>query len=331
MSLEEINRKIPSGNGKAQILLANNAAVWADSAPAAINDSNNRKGWYYTNTSASNKANIYFFGGIQETVLLHQVKSLWAKVSIDNFSGLSTLPHMVLYTKPTGVGDAAAWYHSRITYTFASDVNIGVGEECIIYTNHKPDIDFDNRFINMPTKTTQGDADGEEEILYMTIHTDSGAAAGDVKILFQNLGFQSHIGHVRNVELVGYTDSSIQYPVDGNGVLMTVQPFNTTQFAQTVSLADSSYGYSNSVHNILPSKGDITIWGNSNTQNTDVEIQYSHDDVTWYFASNHFVSFHGGSNGDFALDFKTNANYIRVAQFNNHGSVRTLSVNIVLT
>tara|TARA_B110000285_G_scaffold222955_1_gene277787 strand:+ start:7625 stop:8617 length:993 start_codon:yes stop_codon:yes gene_type:complete len=330
MSLAEINNKIPSLNGFSQILLKNNAPVWADSAPSATVDSNNRNGWYYTNTSAGNKANIYFFGGTQETVLVKHLNSIWAKLSIDNNSATNCLPFFNVYTKPTGVGDAGAFYHSRFTYTLNSNVNIGIGEEVVIHTHHAPDIDYDCRFIPMPNVSVEGDGHGGEEILYMTIHTDSGAVAGEVKILFQNLGFRA-LGNTRNLHLVGYTDSAIEYPVDGSGVLMTVQPFNITQFSQIVSLTDSSYGYSNSVHNTSPSKGDISIWGNSNTQNTDVEVQYSHDDITWYFASNHFISFHGGSNGDFALDFKTNANYIRVAQFNNHGSVRTLSLNIVLT
>lgn len=330
MSLTEINNKIPSLNGFSQILLKNYAPVWADSTPSATIDSNNRDGWYYTNTSAGNKANIYFFGGTQETVLVKHLNSVWAKLSVDNNSSTKCLPFFNVYTKPTGVGDAGAFYHSKFTYTLNSNVNIGIGEEVIIHTHLQPDIGYDCRFIPMPNMSVEGQGLGNEEILYMTIHTDSSAVAGEVKILFQNLGFRA-LGNTRNLHLVGYTDSAIEYPVDGYGVLMTVQPSNITQFSQTVSLTDSIYGYSNSVHNTSPSKGNISIWGNSNTQNTDVEVQYSHDDVTWYFASNNFISFHGGSNGDFALDFKTNANYIRVAQFNNHGSARTLSLHIVLT
>tara|TARA_R110000803_G_scaffold41697_1_gene89519 strand:- start:1839 stop:2825 length:987 start_codon:yes stop_codon:yes gene_type:complete len=328
MSLTEINNKIPSLNGFSQILLKNYAPVWADSTPAASIDSNNRDGWYYTNTAAGNKANIYFFGGAQETVLVKHLNSIWAKISIDNNSATSCLPFFNVYTKPTGVDDAGAFYHSKFTYTLNSTVNIGIGEEVIIHTHHAPDIDYDCRFLPMPNVVLEGDGLGTEEILYMTIHTDSSAVAGEVKILFQNLGFRA-LGNTRNLHLIGFQEG--QYPTNSEGVLMTAQDSNITQFAQIVTLADSTYGYSASVHNTSPSNGDISIWGNSNTQNTDVEVQYSHDNVTWYFASNHFVSFHGGSNGDFSIDFKTKANYIRVAQFNNHGSARTLTLNIVLT
>ena len=330
MSLELINKKIPSIRGKSQIKLANNAAVWADSVPVATIDINNRDGWYYTNTSLGNKANIYFFGGAQETILLHQLSSIWAKLSIDNNSAPNTLPFFVVYTKPTGSGDApAGWYHSRIVYTMNSGVDIGIGEEVIIHTHHTPSIDYDCRFISAPNKTVEGEGLGTEEILYMTIHTDSGAAAGDVKILFQNLGFISQNGLSRNLHLIGFEEG--QYPTDSNGNLITSPPYSITQFTQTIVIPDGTYGHSSEVSNSHPLKGDVTIWGNSDTQNTDIEIQYSHDNVTWYFASNHFVNFHGGSNGDFALDFKTNATYIRVAQFNNHGSSRTLTVNMVVT
>jgi len=328
MSLTEINKKIPSSNGFAQLLLKNHAPVWADSLPAPSVDSNKRDGWYYTNTSAGDKANIYFFSGAQETVLLDDLSSVWAKISIDNKSATNCLPFFNIYTVPTGVGDAAAWYHSRLTYTLNSSVNVGIGEEVVIHTHHAPSIDYDCRFIAMPNITVEGEGLPTEQILYMTIHTDSGAAVGEVKLLFQNLGFRSR-GNTRNLHLVGYEEP--EYATNADGVLITVQDSNITQFAETLSLADTSYGYSNSVHNTAPSKGDVSIWGNSDTQNTDIEVQYSHDNVTWFFASNHFVSFHGGSNGDFALDFKTNANYIRVAQYNNHGAARTLSLNIVLT
>ena len=333
MSLEIINKKIASDRGKVQVILANNAAMWADSSPSAVVDSNKRDGWYYTNTAPGDKANIYFFGGVQESMALHQISSVWAKLAIDNYSSSSVLPFFIVYTKPTGVGDAGAFYHSRITYTMNANVDIGVGEEVIIHTQHSPNISYDNRFISCPNKTVQGDGLGTEEVLYITIHTDSGAAAGDVKILFQNLGFVSTAGHARDVHLVGYESgaAAVEYPTEvGTGILLTTESNRRVVTSEVVSIADNSTGYSSSVENIHPSAGRISIWGNSDTQNTDIEVQYSSDDATWYNASNHYVSFHGGSNGDFAIDFETTARYIRVSQFNNHGSSRTLNVNISL-
>ena len=330
MSLEIINKKIPSSKGKVEVLLANNAAMWADSVPAAVVDSNQREGWYYTNTVLGNKCNIYFFGGIQETMTLSHLNSIWAKIAIDNYSATNCLPFFIIYTKPTGVGDAGAFYHSRLTYTMNSNVDIGIGEEVIIHTHHSPDISYDNRFIPCPNLSVDGDGVSSEEILYITIHTDSGAAAGEVKILFQNLGFTSSLGHVRDVHLKGYEPAAgIQYPTDpSTGILLTTESNRRVDITETLTLVNNQYTYSSSIHNIHPSTGYVTIYGNSNTQNTDIEVQYSSDNTTWYFASNHYVSFHGGSNGDFAMDFKTAAKYIRVTQFNNHGSSRTLNINL---
>jgi len=329
MSLETINKKIPSNNGKAEIILTNHASIWADSLPAPIIDSNQRKGWYYTNTSATNKANIYFFGGTQETLLLKDINSIWAKLAIDNYSNFNVLPFFIVYTKPTGNNDAGSFYHSRLTYQMDSDVDIGIGEEVVIHTHFTPNLSYDNRNIVCPNKTVQGDGLLTEEILYITIHTDSGANAGDVKILFQNLGFTSKLGHTRNLHLKGYQEG--QYPTDpSTGILFTTESNRRVDLSESITLIDGQYTYSNSVHNTHPSKGDITIFGNSNTQNTNIEVQYSSDNLTWYFASNHFVNFHGGTNGDFAMDFKTSANYIRVTQFNNHGSNRQLNLNITI-
>jgi len=329
MSIETINKKIPSNNGKAEIILANHSSVWADSVPAPIIDANQRDGWYYTNTSATNKANIYFFDGTQENLLLRDINSIWARIAIDSYTHYNVLPFFIVYTKPTGVGDAGTFYHSRLTYTMDANVDIGIGEEVIIHTHFTPNLSYDNRNIVVANLTTSGDGLGSEEVLYITIHTDSGANAGAVKMLFQNLGFSSKQGHTRNLHLKGFQEA--QYPTDPTtGILFTTESNRKIEVNESITLINGQYTFSTSVQNIHPSKGDVTIFGNSNTQNTDIEVQYSSDDTTWYFASNHYVNFHGGSNGDFAMDFKTSAKYIRVTQFNNHGSNRQLNINIVV-
>ena len=57
-------------------------------------------------------------------------------------------------------------------------------------------------------------------------------------------------------------------------------------------------------------------------------MQLNVDGRDWNIVSMHGKS--GGTNGDFAMDFKTSANYIRVSQFNNHGSSRQLNLNITI-
>ena len=329
MSIETINKKIPSNNGKAEIILANHASIWADSVPAPIVDANQRDGWYYTNTSATNKANIYFFDGMQETLLLRDINSIWARLAIDKNTDVQSRPFFIVYTKPTGIGDAGSFYHSKLTYQMDANVDLGIGEEVIIHTHFTPNISYDNRYIVVPNVTTEGTGLGTEEVLYITIHTDSGATAGNVKILFQNLGFSSKQGHSRNLHLKGFQEA--QYPTDPTtGILFTTESNRKIEVSESMTLIDGQYTFSNSVQNIHPSKGDITIFGNSNTQTTDIEVQYSADDTNWFFASNHYVNFHGGSNGDFAMDFKTSARYIRITQFNNHGSNRQLNLNIIV-
>jgi hypothetical protein len=184
---------IPDRNGYAQVLLgtAGATAILGDSTITPTTDPEGRDGWNFINSVAGTKFNLYYFNGAQEVITLGDIDSLFSKLYINNFAGLSGAPFFHIYTKPTGVGDAGAFYHSRIDYEINSDVLVGIGEQVILYAINKPHITCNNRLIELKTKTTNGDGADSEEILYITLSSNSGATINDKNITVSSMGFNT--------------------------------------------------------------------------------------------------------------------------------------------
>ena len=71
-------------------------------------------GWNLTNSVAGTKFNLRFFDGSYQTVTLGQIQSVYFKGFINKNTETASMPFIHIYTKPTGVGDAGGFYHSRI-------------------------------------------------------------------------------------------------------------------------------------------------------------------------------------------------------------------------
>jgi len=138
-------------------------AIQADSLPLAVADDNDRPGWKYVKdagSGAADKFNWYFYGGAYETLKCKDVRSLFMCGSVDKWTNLSTeVPFFVLYTKPTGVGDQAAWYHSRHSWSIHMGSQlIREGERCVIHCLEEPQDDFDGaRKVALKTRIDTGD------------------------------------------------------------------------------------------------------------------------------------------------------------------------------
>jgi hypothetical protein len=177
--------------GQVKSSSAGGVAVYADSSPPPVADNDGRDGWLFTKTVAdTSKFNYYFYGQGSSPILLNEISSLLCDVTIDNYQGVSSLPFIIIYTKPTGVGDAAVWYHSRITYTMNSNEKILLGEGVTFYGGLKPNIHSNihcRRLIECNTLITSGDALPTEEVLTIALHSDSGSPAS-TQILVSSLG-----------------------------------------------------------------------------------------------------------------------------------------------
>ena len=193
--LEQINNKLANqnrdvDNGSVSLASVSGAAVYADTLPVPIQDTvGKRRGWLWTKAATgTEKLNYYFYAEGSMPVTLAHLRGLSARVSIDNYQTTLSNPFFVIYTKPTGVGDAGAWYHSKISHHIPSTTPIMIGEEVQLYTADKPlNYDSINRLIHCNQTTTVGDALPAEEILTVAIHTDTLAPAG-TQILVSQVG-----------------------------------------------------------------------------------------------------------------------------------------------
>lgn len=189
--------------GQVKSSSAGGIAVYADSSPAPIADNDGRDGWLFSKSVAdASKFNYYFYGEGSSPILLNEISSLLCDVTIDNYQDITSLPFIIIYTKPTGVGDAGVWYHSKIIYTMNSDEKILLGEGVTFYGGLKPNIHSNmngKRLIECNTLITSGDALPTEEVLTIALHSDSGSPAS-TQILVSSLGLDIILSDNKKIE-----------------------------------------------------------------------------------------------------------------------------------
>ena len=174
-----------------------------------IADPDNVDGWLFSKAMAgSAKFNYFFYGGAgtTEVLTLADMRSYWSVVRIDNYQAVNSLPFIVIYTKPTGVGDAGPWYHSKIRGHFNPDTHhIALGEQVQMYLGNEPSVDYGYRKIKCD-RVLEGDGYANEVILYMTIHSDSDAPVG-TQIFASDFGYETQTNFskgqvVRKIKLI---------------------------------------------------------------------------------------------------------------------------------
>ena len=186
-----------SQKGSSQLLLTSAVGIgsYADSLPVPTSDLQERKGWYYSNTAGAGtrKLNLYFWSSTPESspVTLSELKSMFAVITCDDLSDYKNRPYFAVYTKPTGVNDAGAWFHSRCNFVTDSADFIGAGEEIVMEVGEN---DYSSLHRTIKCKKAYefclGDQRPEEEILLISLQTDSSAPAGKCQLLIQTLGTQ---------------------------------------------------------------------------------------------------------------------------------------------
>ena len=178
-------------------------SVYADSMPIPTDDTDGRAGWLYQKSSGAEKFNYYCYSQGSKPITLGHLRSVHFSGAVDNYVSNASVPFFVVYTKPTGVGDAGLWYHSKVAYAISNVADIQLGELCYFYGGEKPtDITSSYRHIFLNNIIIEGDALPAEEILYMSVHSDSGAA-DTTRILISDMGFETNNGNIkRNTKLV---------------------------------------------------------------------------------------------------------------------------------
>lgn len=233
-NIETLNSKTLNKNGYAQVLLTstNGIAVKADTTLTVQDDPEKREGWNCINPVSSTKLNLYYFSGSNEIITLGQLSSVYFKGFINVYTEFSSLPFINVYTKPTGSGDAAPWYHSRITYEYDNDNTIGIGEECVFFGKGTPSTEFNNRKIQLNNVVVDGEGLDAEEILYITVSTNSSATQDAVDTTLNILGFNTSSIR-RNL----YLKSSTAPDVFLTNSLLNTQETNSTNILSNVSIS----------------------------------------------------------------------------------------------
>ena len=194
-----------SENDKVSVSSTNGAMVYAGTLPIPTLDTTDlRDGWLYHKTATgSGKFNYYLYANSNSS---HQytfadLKTVNFTASTDIFSSITSIPFIVVYSKPTGSGDAGAFYHSARKYLIdLTKINIVGGEQINFYCGEKIKQNNNNRYVELSFIINEGDNLETEEILWITIHSDSSALI-NTKILMTHFGYNLKNEVIRNVKL----------------------------------------------------------------------------------------------------------------------------------
>ena len=169
----------------------NNAQVYADGQPGVEDPSGQlRDGWYYTNVSAGQKINWYYFDGINNATVTLGNANAYAVVTFD---GLGSMPILGVYTKPTGSGDVIPGFaHSKIAYSGSSS-GLVIGKKYLVYFGENPSVHPELPRVQLvkSTSSSAGDQNPAEEVLTVSFGSNSAASAGSVKFMTESLGIWS--------------------------------------------------------------------------------------------------------------------------------------------
>ena len=179
-------------NAQYKIGTASTTAILADSSLTPTADADERQGWAFIKTlSNTDKFNIYFYGEGSLPIRLGEIHSVFANVAINSHVDHTSKPHINIYTKMTGSGDAGAFYHSKLTFTIPNEYNIQLGETITLMTHREESLGYGYRNCVLRDVVITGDGAESEEILYMTLHSDSVALAG-LNMIISDLGFSTN-------------------------------------------------------------------------------------------------------------------------------------------
>jgi hypothetical protein len=176
-------------------------SAYADSVPVPTVDAYKRPGWSYTNTSAGNKFNYYFYSNGNTTQTLADITGAWCICENDSTTTTSSIvnPIISIYT----VGSLNVWYQSNRVY--AGNTNMVAGMKYLCYWGIEPSIYPELPRIQLTLARQTGTLLPGETVLTMSVGSDSGAGAGIVKNLMTHIGWRNSSNEFIT-ELIGDAD-----------------------------------------------------------------------------------------------------------------------------
>ena len=105
-------------NCSVRLSSVNGVAVYADTLPIPYIDEELRDGWKHKKIAVgTDKLNYYFYAEGNQPLLVKDLTSVNATLSIDNYQSNLSLPFFIVYTKLQGSNNAGLWFHSSFKYT----------------------------------------------------------------------------------------------------------------------------------------------------------------------------------------------------------------------
>jgi hypothetical protein len=174
------------------VVYETNTAIFADGSRGR-EDALLRQGWFYKNDGSDvgsgnlDKINWYFYDGMANEVSLGDF-SAYAVLTFDTVFS----PILAVYTVPTGSGDAASWYKSRVVYS-SLGVTPELGKRYLVYFGEDPLIhpEFPRIQLGVSSGSTVGPQEAGERVLTVSLGTNSNVTTDSIEMLAQHLGVYS--------------------------------------------------------------------------------------------------------------------------------------------
>ena len=181
-----------SFDGGVTTLLSSNVYVYADGTAGVPDPLSGTSGWYYKNSAdVTDKINWYYATNTNPAInpTLTNFTAQYAVIDVR----AAGAPFFVVYTKPTGTGDAASWYKSRKVYSVPGlDLTSYIGQTVFLYwgvdTGDFPTLPRVE--CTLDATTSVGPQDAAEELLFANISTSTGYSAGHYEFVISDLGYE---------------------------------------------------------------------------------------------------------------------------------------------
>jgi hypothetical protein len=175
-------------------LLFSTSAIYADGAapadaPSSVTSTYGNFGWYFknTNTVPSRKINWYLQPK-SSTMRVGDLTGLYLEFFNVAITNAADMPFIVVYTKPTGSGDAAPWYKSRRYYTFSGSPSANTKYLGFANFGALSPNTYNTSLLNLVEGPTSGTFASTEEIIFISIASSSASAAGACEFVANKFG-----------------------------------------------------------------------------------------------------------------------------------------------
>ena len=190
-----------SFDGGVSTLLSTNATVYADGTAGVPDPLNTTSGWYYKNSAdLTDKVNWYYAANSNPAVTM-TLANFTAQYAVVDVRAEGS-PFFVVYTKPTGTGDAASWYKSRLVYAPADpymDLTAYIGQTVFLHwgvdTGDFPTLPRVE--CTLDTFSSNGTQAASEEVLFANLSTSTSYPAGHYEFVVSDLGYELNSADVQ--------------------------------------------------------------------------------------------------------------------------------------